>query len=74
MAQLATSILMPSFLQLVLGVSAGRSGLLILPYMAGTVIGSFSSGRIMRRTGPGPASPVRAASPSSGANREPATG
>jgi EmrB/QacA subfamily drug resistance transporter len=51
MAQLATSILMPSFLQLVLGVSAGRSGLLILPYMAGTVIGSFSSGRIMRRTG-----------------------
>ncbi|HEY5208284.1 MAG TPA: MDR family MFS transporter [Stellaceae bacterium] len=51
MAQLATSILMPSFLQLVLGVSAGRSGLLILPYMAGTVIGSFSSGTIMRRTG-----------------------
>lgn len=51
MAQLATGILMPSFLQLVLGVSAGRSGVMLLPMMAGTVVGSFSSGRIMRRTG-----------------------
>jgi EmrB/QacA subfamily drug resistance transporter len=51
MAQLATSVLMPSFLQLVLGVSASRSGVMILPLMAGTVVGSFSSGRIMRRTG-----------------------
>jgi EmrB/QacA subfamily drug resistance transporter len=51
MAQLATGVLMPSFLQLVLGVSAGRSGLMILPMMVGTVVGSFSSGRIMRRTG-----------------------
>ena len=51
MAQLATGVLMPSFLQLVLGVSAGRSGIMILPMMAGTVVGSFSSGRLMRRTG-----------------------
>ena len=51
MAQLATGVLMPSFLQLVLGVSAGRSGLMILPMMVGTVVGSFSSGRIMRATG-----------------------
>ncbi len=51
MAQLATGVLMPSFLQLVLGVSAGQLGLMILPMMVGTVVGSFSSGRIMRRTG-----------------------
>jgi EmrB/QacA subfamily drug resistance transporter len=51
MAQLATGVLMPSFLQLVLGVGAARSGVMLLPMMAGTVIGSFSSGRIMRRTG-----------------------
>lgn len=51
MAQLATGVLMPSFLQLVLGVSAGGSGVMILPMMVGTVVGSFSSGRIMRRTG-----------------------
>jgi EmrB/QacA subfamily drug resistance transporter len=51
MAQLATGVLMPSFLQLVLGVSAAQSGIMLLPMMAGTVIGSFSSGRIMRRTG-----------------------
>ncbi|HXE17217.1 MAG TPA: MDR family MFS transporter [Stellaceae bacterium] len=51
MAQLATGVLMPSFLQLVLGVSAGQSGLMIVPLMIGTVVGSFSSGRIMRRTG-----------------------
>jgi MFS family permease len=51
MAQLSTAVLMPSFLQLVLGVTPGQSGLLILPFMAGTVFGSFNSGRIMRRTG-----------------------
>ena len=51
MVQLATGVLMPTFLQLVLGVSAGRSGVMILPMMVGTVVGSFSSGRIMRRTG-----------------------
>jgi len=51
MAQLATGVLMPSFLQLVLGVSAGRSGVMILPMMIGTVAGSFGSGRLMRRTG-----------------------
>jgi EmrB/QacA subfamily drug resistance transporter len=51
MAQLATGVLMPTFLQLVLGVSAGSSGVMILPMMIGTVVGSFSSGRLMRRTG-----------------------
>ncbi len=51
MAQMATGILMPSFLQLVIGVSAGQSGVMILPMMVGTFVGSFSAGRIMRRTG-----------------------
>jgi EmrB/QacA subfamily drug resistance transporter len=51
MAQLSTAVLVPSFLQLVMGDSPGRSGVLILPFMLGTVIGSFNAGRIMRRTG-----------------------
>jgi EmrB/QacA subfamily drug resistance transporter len=51
MGQLSTAVLMPSFLQLVLGVTPGQSGLLILPFMVGTVFGSFNAGRLMRRTG-----------------------
>ncbi|SVC60644.1 uncharacterized protein METZ01_LOCUS313498, partial [marine metagenome] len=44
-------IFLPLFLQVVMGVSATSSGLLLLPLTAGVVIGSIGSGRIISRTG-----------------------
>jgi MFS family permease len=34
-----------------MGVSASRSGLLVIPLMAGTVVGAYSAGQVMRHTG-----------------------
>ena len=44
-------IFLPLFLQVVTGVSALGSGLLLLPLTAGVVTGSIGSGRIISRTG-----------------------
>jgi len=44
-------VLMPVQIQLVLGISPGNTGLIMIPLMSGTVLGSFIAGRIMRRTG-----------------------
>ena len=44
-------IFLPLFLQVVSGVSATNSGLLLLPLTAGVVIGSVGSGRIITNTG-----------------------
>jgi EmrB/QacA subfamily drug resistance transporter len=49
--QMGLSMMVPSFLQLVAGVSAGTSGLLLIPMTVGGVAGSFTAGRVMRRTG-----------------------
>ena len=44
-------IFLPLFLQVVMGVSATSSGLLLLPLTAGVVTGSVGSGRIISHTG-----------------------
>ena len=44
-------IFLPLFLQIVTGVSATNSGLLLLPLTAGVVTGSVGSGRIITHTG-----------------------
>ena len=44
-------IFIPLFLQVVMGVSATQSGLLLLPLTAGVVTGSVGSGRIISYTG-----------------------
>jgi EmrB/QacA subfamily drug resistance transporter len=44
-------VLLPVFLQLVTGVGAGDSGVLLIPLMGGTVVGAFTAGQRMRRTG-----------------------
>jgi EmrB/QacA subfamily drug resistance transporter len=49
--QFAGIILAPVFLQLVLHVEPAQSGLLLVPLMAGTTVGSLASGQIMHRTG-----------------------
>ncbi|MGH7123783.1 MAG: MDR family MFS transporter [Stellaceae bacterium] len=46
-----TTMLLPIYLQLAIGMSAGRSGLLMAPLTAASVAGAFSSGQIMRVTG-----------------------
>ncbi|MGO8914557.1 MAG: MDR family MFS transporter [Stellaceae bacterium] len=51
MAMFGGIVLLPVFLQLVTGVSAGHSGVLLIPLMAGSVVGAFTSGQMMRRTG-----------------------
>ena len=51
MAMFGGIVLLPVFLQLVTGVGAGHSGLLLIPLMGGTVVGAFTSGQLMRRTG-----------------------
>ena len=51
MVMFGATMLLPIFLQLVVGMSAGRSGLLLAPLTAGSVVGAFSSGQIMRATG-----------------------
>jgi EmrB/QacA subfamily drug resistance transporter len=51
MAMFGGVLLLPVFLQLVSGVGAGHSGLLLIPLMGGSVAGAFTSGQLMRRTG-----------------------
>jgi EmrB/QacA subfamily drug resistance transporter len=47
----ATIMLLPVFLQLVVGVSAGDSGILLIPLIGAQVVGSFATGQLMRTTG-----------------------
>jgi EmrB/QacA subfamily drug resistance transporter len=51
MAMFAGIVLLPVFLQLVSGAGAGDSGILLIPLMAGSVIGAFVSGQLMRWSG-----------------------
>jgi EmrB/QacA subfamily drug resistance transporter len=51
MAMFGATVFLPVFLQLVMGISASRSGMLVIPLMGGTVIGAYSAGQVMRRTG-----------------------
>jgi EmrB/QacA subfamily drug resistance transporter len=45
------AVLLPVFIQLVLGKSAGDTGLLMIPLMGGTVLGAYPTGQWMRYTG-----------------------
>ena len=49
---------LPTYLQIVTGVSATTSGLLLLPLIAGLLVTSISSGRLITRTGHYKAYPV----------------
>lgn len=49
--QLGTIVLVPVFVQLVLRISPGGSGLLLVALMIGTTVGSFAAGRISQQTG-----------------------
>jgi EmrB/QacA subfamily drug resistance transporter len=51
MVMFGSTMLLPIFFQVVAGWSPGASGLLIAPYTGGTVIGSFATGSLMRKTG-----------------------
>jgi EmrB/QacA subfamily drug resistance transporter len=51
MAMFGAIVLLPVFLQLVIGAGAGHSGVLLIPLMGGSVVGAFTSGQLMRRTG-----------------------
>ena len=51
MGMFGSIVLLPVFLQFVTGVSAGHSGVLLIPLVGGTVIGAFAAGHMMRRTG-----------------------
>ena len=51
MAMFGGVVLLPVFLQLVSGIGAGQSGVLLIPLMAGTVVGAYSAGQLMRHTG-----------------------
>ncbi len=51
MATFGALVLLPVFLQLVRGVGAGHSGVLLTPFMGGVVAGAFIAGQLMRRTG-----------------------
>jgi len=45
------TFLLPLYFQLVIGVDASGSGLLVLPFMISTVMGAFTAGQIARRLG-----------------------
>jgi EmrB/QacA subfamily drug resistance transporter len=51
MAMFGGVMMLPVFLQLVVGVGAGRSGILLTPFMGGSVVGAFGAGQMMRLTG-----------------------
>jgi len=51
MAMFGAIVFLPLFLQVVLGVSATNSGLLLLPLVGGLLVGSISSGRLITRWG-----------------------
>ena len=48
---LGTTFLLPLFFQLVRGVDASASGLLVMPYLVFNVIGAFTGGQLARRLG-----------------------
>ena len=50
-ALLGTTFLLPLFFQLVRGVDASESGLLIMPFLVFNVIGAFTGGQLARRVG-----------------------
>ena len=50
-AMFGAIIFLPLFLQVVLGVSATNSGLLLLPLVMGLLIGTIGSGRLITRSG-----------------------
>jgi EmrB/QacA subfamily drug resistance transporter len=50
LSMFGTSVLMSSFLQIVLGLSATQSGFLLISMFAGVTVGSVSTGRIVTRT------------------------
>ncbi len=45
------TFLLPLYFQLVLGVAAARSGLLVMPFLVASVTGAFTSGQYARRLG-----------------------
>lgn len=51
MGLMGASVFFPLFFQVVMGVDAAMSGLLISALMCGIVISSFTNGRVMHRTG-----------------------
>lgn len=50
-ASVGATIFLPLFLQVVIGASAGNSGLLITPLMLGITVGAIAAGRFIRVTG-----------------------
>jgi EmrB/QacA subfamily drug resistance transporter len=50
-ASVGATIFLPLFLQVVIGVTAGNSGLLILPLMLGITVTATATGRLIRITG-----------------------
>ena len=50
-AMFGAIIFLPLFLQVVLGVSATNSGLLLLPLVGGLLVGTIGSGRLITRSG-----------------------
>ena len=55
---IGASTFLPLFLQVVTGASATSSGLLLIPMMAGVVVGSNVAGRLVHRTGRYKAYPI----------------
>ncbi len=51
MAMLGGTVYLPLFLQLVSGDTASQSGLQLIPFTGGTVLGSFIAGRLVSKTG-----------------------
>ena len=51
MVVFGTTMLLPIFLQIVAGVTAAQSGLLMAPFTGTTVVGAFTTGSVMRSTG-----------------------
>jgi EmrB/QacA subfamily drug resistance transporter len=51
MAMFAATVFLPIYLQLVAGVSPSASGMLLVPLMTGSVVGGFSAGQLMGRSG-----------------------
>ena len=50
LSMFGTSVLMSTFLQIVLGLSATQSGFLLISMFAGVTVGSIATGRIVTRT------------------------
>jgi EmrB/QacA subfamily drug resistance transporter len=50
-ASVGATIFLPLFLQVVIGVTAGNSGVLLMPFMIGITISATATGRLIRWTG-----------------------